>query len=72
MSDLNKTNASSKTVVIFNAPPSSGKDVVVDFMLNYFNTGLKASFKDALYIDTAKYFNIDVKDLIEYHSTITA
>lgn len=65
MNNLNKVN---KTVVIFNAPPSSGKDVAVDFMLNYFNTGLKASFKDALYIDTAKYFNIDVKDLIEYHS----
>ena len=61
---MNKTN---KTVVIFNAAPSSGKDVAVDFMLNYFNTGLKASFKDALYVDTANHFNIDVNDLIEYH-----
>lgn len=62
---MNKTN---KTVVIFNAAPSSGKDMAADFMLNYFNTGLKASFKDALYVDTAKHFNIDVKDLIEHHN----
>lgn len=64
----NGTNTYNKTIVIFNAPASSGKDVATDFMLNYFNTGLKVSFKDALYVDTAKYFNIDVKDLIEYHS----
>ena len=62
-----KTTNSSKTVVVFNAPPSNGKDVAADFMLSYFNTGLKASFKDALYVDTAKHFNIDVKDLIEHH-----
>lgn len=64
-----KIDNSAKTVVIFNAATSSGKDVSVDFMLNYFNTGLKASFKDALYEDTAKYFDIDVNDLIEYHSS---
>lgn len=62
-------NTSSKTVVVFNAPPNAGKDVTADFMLSYFNTGLKASFKDTLYVDTAEYFNIDVKDLIEYHSS---
>ena len=62
---MKKTN---KTVVIFNAAPNSGKDVAADFMLNYFNTGLKASFKDALYVDTAKYFNIDVKDLVDHHN----
>lgn len=65
----NETNTSDKVVVIFNAAPSSGKDVAADFMLSYFNTGLKASFKDALYVDTAKYFDIDVNDLIEYHSS---
>ena len=65
----NVTKTSNKVVVIFNAPPSSGKDLAADFMLNYFKTGLKASFKDALYEDTAKYFDIDVKDLIEYHSS---
>ena len=57
---MNKTN---KTVVIFNAAPCSGKGMAADFMLNYFNTGLKASFKDALYVDTAKHFNISVNDL---------
>lgn len=63
-----ETNTSNKVIVIFNAAPSSGKDLAADFMLNYFNTGLKASFKDALYVDTAKYFDIDVNDLLEYHS----
>ena len=67
--DVNKTITSSKTVVVFNAPPSNGKDTAADFMLSYFNTGLKASFKDALYVDTAKYFDIDVNDLLEYHSS---
>ena len=66
---MNKTN---KTVVIFNAPASSGKDVSADFMLNYFKTGLKASFKDALYEDTAKYFDIDVKDLKHLTDIIAA
>ena len=66
MSD--ETNTSNKVVVIFNAAPSSGKDVATDFMLNYFNTGLKASFKDALYVDTANHFNIAVDDLIDHHN----
>ena len=64
----NGTNTSDKVVVIFNAAPNSGKDVVADFMLSYFNTGLKASFKDALYVDTAKHFNIAVDDLIDHHN----
>ena len=59
---------SDKTIVIFNAPIGAGKDVSADFMLSYFNTGLKASFKDALYVDTAKHFNIAVSDLIDHHN----
>ena len=59
---------SNKTIVIFNAPIGAGKDVSADFMLSYFNTGLKASFKDALYVDTAKHFNIAVSDLIDHHN----
>ena len=59
---------SDKTIVIFNAPIGAGKDAAADFMLSYFNTGLKASFKDALYVDTAKHFNIDVDDLIDHHN----
>lgn len=57
-----------KTVVIFNAPPNAGKDVSADYMHNYFRTGQRISFKDALYEDTAKYFNVDIKYLTEYHS----
>ena len=64
----NKTNVLDKTVVIFNAPPCAGKDVSADYMHSYFQSGQRLSFKDALYEDTAKYFDIDVKDLIEYHS----
>ena len=56
-----------KTIVIFNAPPNAGKDVSADYMHNYFQSGQRLSFKEALYEDTAKYFGIDVKNLIEYH-----
>ena len=66
MSD--RTNVSDKTIVIFNAPPSAGKDVSADYMYNYFQSGQRLSFKEALYEDTAEYFNIDVNDLIEYHA----
>ena len=64
----NKTNVSDKTIVIFNAPPNAGKDVSADYMYNYFQSGQRLSFKEALYEDTAEYFDIDVNDLIEYHS----
>ena len=64
----NGTNTSNKTVVIFNAPANSGKDVACQYLRDYFCTGEILAFKDELYKDTAEYFNIDVKDLIEYHS----
>ena len=57
-----------KTVVIFNAAPNSGKDVSADYLHEYFQSGQRLSFKEALYEDTAEYFDIDVKDLTEYHS----
>jgi len=57
-----------KTVVIFNAAPSSGKDVSANYLHEYFQSGQRLSFKEALYEDTAEYFGIDVNDLIEYHS----
>lgn len=57
-----------KTVVVFNAPPNSGKDVSADYLHEYFQSGQRLSFKEALYEDTADYFGIDVKDLTEYHS----
>lgn len=59
---------SNKTVVIFNAPPNSGKDVSADYLHEYFQSGQRLSFKEALYEDTAEYFDIDVKDLTEHHS----
>ena len=63
----NKTDVSEKTIVILNAAPNSGKDVSADYMHNYFQSGQRLSFKEALYEDTAEYFGIDVNDLIEYH-----
>ena len=63
----NKT-ISDKTVVIFNSPANSGKDIATDMLVNYFQSGVKLAFKDELYKDTATYFDIDVEDLVEYHS----
>lgn len=57
-----------KTVVIFNAPIGAGKDVSADYLHEYFQSGQRLSFKEALYEDTAEYFDIDVNDFIEYHS----
>lgn len=57
-----------KTVVIFNSPANSGKDVAASFMCDYFTTGEVIAFKDELYKDTAKHFNIDEEDLTLYHS----
>lgn len=57
-----------KTIVIFNAPIGAGKDVSADYLHEYFQSGQRLSFKEALYEDTAEYFDLDVSDLIDYHS----
>ena len=57
-----------KTVVIFNSPPNSGKDVAVQYLRGYFGTGEVLAFKDELYLDTARHFDIGVEDLVDYHS----
>ena len=57
-----------KTVVIFNSPPNSGKDVAVQYLRGYFCTGEVLAFKDELYLDTARHFDVDVEDLVAYHS----
>lgn len=62
---MNKDN---KTVVIFNAPACSGKDISCQYMKDYFCAGKILAFKDELYKDTAEHFNIDVEDLILYHA----
>ena len=62
---MNKDN---KTVVIFNAPACSGKDVACQYLKDYFCTGTILAFKDELYKDTAEHFDIDVEDLILYHA----
>lgn len=62
---MNKDN---KTVIIFNSPPNSGKDIACQYLKDYFQVGKILAFKDELYKDTAEYFNIDVEDLILYHA----
>lgn len=57
-----------KTVVIFNSPINSGKDVACQYLRDYFCTGAILAFKDELYKDTAEHFNITVEDLMLYHS----
>lgn len=57
-----------KTVVIFNAAPSSGKDIACQYLKDYFQVGKILAFKDELYKDTAEHFNIDAEDLILYHN----
>lgn len=57
-----------KTVVIFNSPKGSGKDLAADMMKEYFSSGVRLAFKDELYKDTARHFNISVEDLIDYHN----
>lgn len=57
-----------KTVIIFNSPANTGKDVAVSFLKGYFGTGEVVAFKDELYEDTARHFDISVNDLVEYHS----
>ena len=66
--DKQKTNNFVKTVVIFNSPKGSGKDVAASFMCDYFATGEVIAFKDELYLDTARYFDIGVGELVEYHN----
>lgn len=57
-----------KTIVIFNAPIGAGKDISADYLHEYFQSGQRLSFKESLYEDTAGYFDIDVKDLVERHT----
>lgn len=57
-----------KTVVVFNSPKGSGKDVAASFMCDYFATGEVLAFKDELYLDTARHFDIGVEELVEYHN----
>lgn len=57
-----------KTVIIFNGPPSSGKDTAESLIKDYFSTGESVSFKDELYEDVARYFNVAVDDLKEHHN----
>ena len=50
------------TAVIMNGPPNSGKDTLA-FMLEEYGF-VKMAFKDQLYIETAKYFGVNLQELI--------
>lgn len=48
-----------KTFVLFNGAPNSGKDTAADLMCDViFGEGVHLNFKDALYKETAKFFNV--------------
>ena len=48
-----------KTFVLFNGAPNSGKDTAADLMCDViFGEGVRLNFKDALYKETAKFFNV--------------
>ena len=57
-----------KTVIIFNAAPNAGKDICAKLMKDYFRSGEIFSFKDSLYLDVAKHFDIGVDVLKTHHN----
>lgn len=51
-------------VLIFNAPPGSGKDTLADIFVKQLGA-IKLGFKDAVYEEVANYYNVPVKSVIE-------
>lgn len=49
-----------KTVVLFNGAPNSGKDESAKMMQNLMGSGVIDTFKESLYVETAKLFNVDL------------
>lgn len=47
-------------VILLNGPPNSGKDISAQMLLELFGGGRHRAFKDVLYQETAKYFDVDV------------
>lgn len=47
-------------VILLNGPPNSGKDVSALILKDLFAEGEHRAFKDVLYQETAKYFNVDL------------
>ncbi|QIW91609.1 hypothetical protein vBAbaMD22_96 [Acinetobacter phage vB_AbaM_D22] len=48
-------------VILLNGPPNSGKDVSALILKDLFAEGEHRAFKDVLYEETAKYFNVDLE-----------
>lgn len=49
-----------KTVFLINGAPNSGKDASATLLKKAFGGGSHRAFKDALYEETAKHFNVDL------------
>ncbi|WP_378347435.1 hypothetical protein [Acinetobacter baumannii] len=45
-------------VILLNGPPNTGKDVSAEMLKELFGGGSHKAFKDVLYEETAKYFNV--------------
>ena len=53
--------------ILLNGPPGSGKDTLAKMISDQYGYAVKG-FKDQLYEDTAKYFNIPVEELKARHA----
>lgn len=54
-----------KTMIIFNAPKNTGKDVACEYLLSLYPNAEHRFFKEELYELTSKYYNMELDKLIE-------
>ena len=55
------------TCILLNGPPGVGKDTIADIIAKQYDFET-VSFKHQLYIETAKYFNVELSRFIERHN----
>lgn len=60
MESVVKENVKKQKVILLNGPPNSGKDASALLLKELFGEGEHRAFKDVLYEETAKYFNVDL------------
>ena len=57
-----------KKIILFNAPPNSGKDEAVNHLLKIYDEALHFRFKDQLYFTAAEIANVDFYWMIDIAS----
>jgi len=60
------TRTNTKTVMILNAPPNTGKDYIAELMCKLHADIIQQMFKDSLYAETAKFFDVPEDTLREW------